>query len=488
MNANLVAPRGARVRCWNHSNLQSGAAVPSTMEIVARVAGTDDGDRDRRAVHGSTGPDSTGGPSGGHHPARGLLLVALMAISAGGWWQRDAVSAYAQATLSPFLTRIGLVAPASPVSDAARTDPADAPTPANPDLVMLDAAGQKRLGLAFGRAETQRIVLPVRAPGTVAFDERRVTHLKPRTQGRVLSLAVQPGDAVRAGQTLATLDAAGILDARNGLAEARASLAEAQATETVAGTNLKRGQDLLRFGGVAQAEVDRRRVELAKAHAATLSAEAKVELYTAQYERLAPEPGTTPGTSAIVSPIEGVVTSANVTLGEVVDTGRDAFTVADPSQILVLANLYGRDIGSVKPGDAATIRAPVPDHPAFEGRVRSVNAAVDPASNTAPARIEIANPVGTLRANMFVSVEIAADLGRTGVTVPASAVQQTEGGPIAFVRTGDDRFERRALALGVQRADWVEVRSGIAVGESVATDGSFGLKAILLRALLGSTD
>ncbi len=60
---------------------------------------------------------------------------------------------------------------------------------------------------------------------------------------------------------------------------------------------------------------------------------------------------------------------------------------------------------------------------------------------------------------MFVSVEIAADLGRAGVTVPAAAIQQTEAGPIAFVQTAEDRFEKRALTLGVQRTDWVEVRS-----------------------------
>ncbi len=205
---------------------------------------------------------------------------------------------------------------------------------------------------------------------------------------------MQPGDPVRAGQTLATLDAAGLLEARNGLAEAQASLAEAQATEKVAEINLKRGQDLLKVMGVAQAEVDRRQVDLAKAHAATLAAKAKLDLYSAQYARLAPEPGAPAGTSAIVSPIDGVVTASGITLGEVVDTNSDAFTVADPSRIQVLANLYGRDIAAVKPGDAATIRAPVPDHPTFEGRVRSVNAAIDPATSTAPARIEIANPGG----------------------------------------------------------------------------------------------
>ncbi|SFU94435.1 MULTISPECIES: efflux RND transporter periplasmic adaptor subunit [unclassified Methylobacterium] len=413
--------------------------------------------------------------------SRWVLVVCLAALGLAGWWYRDAVRPYVE----PLLQTVGL-APAAPA--VAPTTPAASEQPTEDNVVRLDADGQGRLGLAFEQSETRRIILPVRTPGMVAFDERRVTRLKPRTSGRVLSLSVQPGDRVKAGQTLATLDASGVLDARNGLAAAQASLGEAQATEKVAETNLKRGSDLVKLGGVAQAEVDRRQVDLAKAHAATLSAKSQVDLYRAQYERLAPAPGEAPGTSGIVSPINGVVTMAGITLGEVVDTNRDAFTVADPSQIQVLANLYGHDIATVKAGDRATIEAPVTAHPRFEGRVRSVNAAIDPTTNTAPARIEIANPDGTLRANMFVSVEIAADLGREGVTVPAGAIQQTEGGPIAFVRTADDRFEKRDLKLGVQRADWVEVKSGIQVGETVATQGSFGLKAILMRALLGSTD
>lgn len=421
-------------------------------------------------------------PTGARRRWTSVWIVGLIALGLAGWWYREA----ARPILEPVLSLVGL-ASAEPEPPQASGETASG-QPAEENVVRLDAQGQARLGLAFGQAENRRIVLPVRTPGMVAFDERRVTRLKPRTSGRVLSLSVQPGDRVSAGQTLATLDAAGVLDARNGLAAAQASLGEAQATENVAETNLKRGSDLVKMGGIAQAEVDRRQVDLAKAHAATLSAKSQVDLYRAQYERLAPAAGEAPGTSAIVSPIDGVVTTAGITLGEVVDTNRDAFTVADPSQIQVLANLYGHDIATVKPGDRATVEAPIEAHPRFEGRVRSVNAAIDPMTNTAPARIEIGNPDGSLRANMFVSVEIAADLGREGVTVPAGAIQQTEGGPIAFVRTGDDRFEKRDLALGVQRADWVEVKSGLQVGETVATQGSFGLKAILMRALLGSTD
>ena len=146
------------------------------------------------------------------------------------------------------------------------------------------------------------------------------------------------------------------------------------------------------------------------------------------------------------------------------------------------------NIGGCGEGDTASVESPIPGQAPLDGRVRSVNAALDPSTSTAPARIELDNPGDLLRANMFVSVTIAADLGRDGITVPAAAVQQTEQGPIAFVRVAEDRFERRALKLGIQRSDWVEVQSGVAAGESVATQGSFGLKAILLRSLLGSTD
>ncbi|MBY0255059.1 MAG: efflux RND transporter periplasmic adaptor subunit, partial [Methylobacterium organophilum] len=128
----------------------------------------------------------------GKPSARGwVLLVAAVALASVGWWQRGVTEAY----LRPALTWLGVEAP-SP-GQATRAEQADAPRQADSDLVVLDAAGQKRLGLAFGQAQVRRIVLPVRSPGTVSFDERRVTHLKPRTQGRVLSLAVQPGDPVR---------------------------------------------------------------------------------------------------------------------------------------------------------------------------------------------------------------------------------------------------------------------------------------------------
>ena len=396
------------------------------------------------------------------------FAIVVLALAASGWLFADRIEAGVDRVDAP--------------------DPAKAETPDKPPegLVVADARTRGQLGVKTDRAKVQEIVKPIQVAAMVAFDDRRVTRLKPRTKGRVTSLLVEPNQEVRSGQTLATLDASGVLDARNGLEAARAALGEATATKVASAAAVKRAGALLKIGGVSPAEVERRQVEDAKAQAAVQSDQAQVDLYTAQYERLAPEAGSS--TSAVVSPLTGVVVSANLTVGDVVDTNQDAFTVADPSRMLVLASLFGPDIGAVGSGDHVVVEAPIGDHAKFDAKILTVGAALDPLTNAATARIEVANEKNLLKANMFVTADIEADLHRRGVTIPASSIQLTEQGPIAFVQVAPDRFERRDLALGIERADWVEVKHGVADGETVATSGSFGLKAILLRDLLGSTD
>ena len=88
----------------------------------------------------------------------------------------------------------------------------------------------------------------------------------------------------------------------------------------------------------------------------------------------------------------------------------------------------------------------------------------------------------------FIAADVAVPMGRDGLVVPSGGVQTIDGKPVAFVRTGEGRFERRALTLGLVTADTDEVTSGLAAGDAVVTKGSFDLKAVALKALLGSTD
>jgi cobalt-zinc-cadmium efflux system membrane fusion protein len=416
------------------------------------------------------------------------LTEAESQSRAKNWWQRPRFALIG-------LCLIGTAAVASTfyktqadssASDKKSTDTSNSATKAetNDRQIELDVETQKKLGINFGMAEQRPLRKLIRAPGTVSFDERNVTHLKPRTQGRVTQLMVQPGDSVITGQVLAKLDANSILESRRVMDTARASLNDASAAQKQAAAALDRANYLISYKATTPADVEKRQADAAKALATVQSAQAQLDASTAQYERLAPV-ADEPGASGIISPIAGVVTTANITLGEVIDTNQDAFTVADPSRMLVHASLYASDIGLVKRGDDVTILA---SEQLLAGKIRSVNVALDAATNTAAARIELPNPDLFLRANMFVSVLIQADLARKAITIPAAAVQITEQGPVAFVRTAPTTFERRDIQLGLQQSEWVEVQKGVAEGETVVTNGSFGLKAILLRSLLGSTN
>ena len=69
--------------------------------------------------------------------------------------------------------------------------------------------------------------------------------------------------------------------------------------------------------------------------------------------------------------------------------------------------------------------------------------------------------------------------------VPPDAVQMVGDKRVAFTKLGDDRFQSHDLSVGVERQDWVEVRQGLKAGDEVVTQGSFELKALLQKSMLG---
>ncbi len=122
----------------------------------------------------------------------------------------------------------------------------------------------------------------------------------------------------------------------------------------------------------------------------------------------------------------------------------------------------------------------------WHGAVVAVSAALDPQARTLPARIQIANADGALRAGMFTQVTLISNRKRDDVVVPTGAVQRVGDKRVAFIPLPDGRFQSRTLTVGVERSDWVEVRHGLQAGDRVVTQGSFELKALLQKAMLGS--
>ena len=359
----------------------------------------------------------------------------------------------------------------------------DEPAPKDPPgVVRMTAEQQKTIKLQTARAARRPITEPVNVTGTVAFDQGHVAVLRPLAQARVLRLLAQPGDTVRAGQPLAELDIPSLSTAQAGVASAQASMREAEAAVAVARDSLRRGEALARDGSLARAEAERRRLVLAQAEAAAEAVKARGGALQAEVARL--NPGAKPGAGSLSSPIAGVVVSVGITPGEFVDTTGGAFTVADLSVVLVLAQVPEASAPLIAVGDPARVRVATGDR-SWDGKVVAIGAALDPQARTLPARIQLANPDGALRSGMFVNVTLTSDRGRDDVVVPSGAVQLLGDKRVAFTPMGGDRFQSHDLTVGVEQQDWVEVRKGLSAGDEVVTQGSFELKALLQKAMLG---
>ncbi len=366
-----------------------------------------------------------------------------------------------------------------------RAEDATPPPKDPPGVVRMSAEQQKTIQLQTARVDRRPITEPVRVPGTVAFDQGRVAVLRPLAQALVTRLLAQPGDPVKVGQPLAELQIPSLVTAQAGLTAARASNRELEAGVAVARDALRRGEILARDGSLARAEVERRRLVLAQANAGVESAQARTSALQADVTRL--NPGPTPGTATLTSPIAGVVVTVGVTPGEFVDSTGGAFTVADLSVVLVLAQVPESSVALLTAGDAARVRLTSGGDRTWDGKVVALGAAIDSQARTLPVRIQLANADGALRAGMSVEVTLTSSQGRENLVIPAAAMQMVGDKRVAFTTSGDGRFQSHDLTLGVERQDWVEVRDGLSVGDEVVTRGSFELKALLQKAMLGGS-
>ncbi len=376
--------------------------------------------------------------------------------------------------------------------------PSGPPEPAAPalsDHVDLSEAAQRNFNLAVTPATRRPMTHVARAPGSVGFNEQRLAHINPLTRGRVQAVEVTVGDRVAAGQRLAVIDALDLAEARHQLSGAQAAVRQAKAEADAARAALGRAEVLVRGGALAQSEVDRRRATLAAADAAVTTRATEAEHWAEMLRRYDPTGPDLPGDDvfrlsaptpsdargAMLAPFAGVVMAVGATPGELVDTNREFFTLADLSVLWVYGDLPGAELAAVRPGAAMTLLVDAYPGRRFPGHVAHVADQLDPRTGTARVRCEVPNPDGALRINMFGTVEIEEPLGRDGVMLPEAAVQLVDGTPTVFLRETPERFARRVVRIGAREAGQVEVIEGLQGGELVVTQGSFQLKSALLR-------
>ncbi|RBP10579.1 RND family efflux transporter MFP subunit [Roseiarcus fermentans] len=390
-------------------------------------------------------------------------LLVFVALAAGAWGfvtlQPCAVPTQRVRALG---LPVGAASCPAPIAAAAAAEAPPAPPPP-PAVTVVPAVRREFVDRLF-------------VSGTLMAREEAM--VAARIDGLTITeVDAEDGDWVRAGQVLARLDRtqldallaqndAAIRRADAAIEQAKSAIDQARAQVTWTGDDFARAQKLA--GGVMSVStIEQRETALKTAQAQFASAgnalgvaEADRKARDAERQELQVRIGRTD----VTAPVAGLVSRRSARVGATASgAGEPLFRIIDDGAIDLEADAPEQSLTRFAGGMPATLRLPGVKDP-VRGRVRLVSQEVDRASRTGKVRIALSD-VSHAHIGAFASAEVEL-ARRDGVGAPAAALSR-DGDVARLYVVRDGRVEERTVTPGIVEGDEVEIKDGLAEGETV---------------------
>lgn len=360
--------------------------------------------------------------------------------------------------------------------------------------------------------ERKFVTANVRMVGKVEYDETRVEYITAWVPGRLDRLFVDyTGVPVRKGDHMVYLYSPELLSAQEELLQAIKAVEGVEQSrsemirEMTAGT-VNAAREKLRLLGLTEAQIS------------------EIE-----------QRGTASDHITIYSPTGGIVVHKNAREGMYVDTGTRIYTVADLSHVWVKLDAYESDLAWLRYGQTVEFGTVAYPGKTFEGTISFIDPMLDPMTRTVNIRVDVPNPQGLLKPDMFVKAVVHAEVAAAGkvmdpdlagkwicpmhpseiedqpgdcgicgmplvrteslgyvsigpeqadkpLVIPASAALVTGKRAVVYVQVPDAEkptFEGREVVLGPRAGDYYLVESGLEEGQMVVTKGNFKIDSAL---------
>ena len=334
-------------------------------------------------------------------------------------------------------------------------------TPVAP--IQLTPQRMQSIGIVLGKVEFKPVNSELRFYGNVQVDERRQSYVQTRFAGRIRKVyADATGNFVRKGQPLFTIYSPDLVSTEQEYLLAK-----------------KHSEDLQHstVSGVASG-------------ASSLVSAAKERLL--QWEVSPDEIEKVDQTGkpitdlTINSPVSGYITAKNALPNVYAQPDTMLYTIADLSDVWVIAQVFQNDAGKIKPGDPIVVTLDAYPGRVFNGRVDYILSQLDVNTRTLPVRLVLPNPALKLRPGMYVNIHVSPQMGRQ-LVVPASAVFHSGTRNLVFVYSSEGTTEPREVDLGLQVGDEVVVTKGVKAQEQIVTSANFLIDSeVQLQAAAGA--
>lgn len=281
--------------------------------------------------------------------------------------------------------------------------------------------------------------------GTAPLEARGESQVVAKTSGVALSVLVEEGQQVRAGQVLTRLDAS------RAVLQAAQTAAQVRKLEA----NYERSRQLASQKLISANDIDQLRYDLENARAANRLANLEVSY------------------ANVVAPIAGVIAERSIKPGNFVQINTPIFRIVDTSKLEATLNVPEREIATLKQGMEVDLQVDALPGREFEGTIDRIAPVVDAGSGTFRV-IAAFDSGGLLQPGMFGRIRIDHDQRTDALVVPRTAL--LEDGEPAVYTVRDKKAVRVPVTLGYMDGQWVEVRKGLKAGEQVVTAGKVALR------------
>lgn len=349
------------------------------------------------------------------------------------------------------------------------------------NLVRVDE--QQMPSITLEPVTNQQFVAEKIATGKIGFNEDVMTPVFSPYTGRVLRLLAKPGDAVRLGTPLFEIDTPDLVQVEQEFIAASIAVPKAKSALDMATRAEDRQHRLYLNKAVAlkdweQAEADVRNAErdLHSAANALSGARSRLSVFGKTNEEIAKieNDRQLDRITRVLSPIAGTTVARKVGPGQFVkpDSTEPLFTIADLSTVWLLADVSEADVPLIKVGQRIEIHVAAYPNETFTARIAYVSPSVDPATHRAGLRSIVENRGRRLKPEMFASFRVVTNAGTQSLAVPTTAIVREGDKTSVWVAQGRNHFARRDVTTGIQQGGYVQIVSGLQLGETVVSEGS----------------
>jgi cobalt-zinc-cadmium efflux system membrane fusion protein len=357
--------------------------------------------------------------------------------------------------------------------------------------ISVDEAQSKEIGLHLAEVKRGFIHKSVESPGQVQPNAELSTLVSTPSAGRAVKVISRLGETVKAGQIMAVIKSDPIgqvqSDLLQNVLQAKADIKQQEVGLKLDRITFERESILFKEQVSAKADLQAAENALEKDEANLVALQAKLAAFIKVAQERLTLLGAPPDSArkvietnkldpwvVIRAPRAGLVIERAINPGELNDGSHELFTLANLSEVWLVANIFEKDVQSVRKGQEAFVTLDsLPDH-RFPAKIVWVGDTMNSTTRTLPVRANVANPEFILKPNMFARMKVS--VGKVPVVlVPRSAVIQKGDLQLVFVPTSQNTYQKREVTTGADDANNVEILGGLTVGERVVAHGATSL-------------